>query len=624
MPTLRGERFHIPLDDEDIAPDQPVSQGISGFTATGVLGDIMERTTTAPTPPVAPTFPSGNSSRGWPSHKKRYVSKQQKANQAAEENLFRPVTLGKESVGERERREIDEENRRRIEEMSPEEIEEERRELLANLDPALVERILNRNEAQNDTKKPNRSFVSERKVSFAVPNEKVQPLSERRTSAERHSVPPPSTPLDLPVIGTPPTRPHRVSSTDRKVSFSIPEAPLDDDKTSTAASHSLPLTPPASEGGSEPSSEHDSRRPSIGGGRKVSFSLPDAPEVSRGRSTASSHSIPSPKFPAEPTTTHPTMPRRIPSNERKVSFSLPPAAHMEESLSTAASHSIATPEPFDELPEPILKPASGRPSSAERKVSFASPSEEDDDDDARSTASRHSIPPTPPFNPVPDTDILHKRVHFPKPPAQPDLDPESETFLDDLHSKYFPTLAHDPSKLDWMKPIDPRESASYDPNQADEVHPKDIRFDFRGKIIPPSKSRSLPTTLGLHNHAAAPDAAGYTVAELSHLARSAYPAQRCIAIQTLGRLLFRLGAGEYGNEEDVIRKDVAGQRAMLAKGLWQEVEEGRAIETISEEAKKERGHQTSIALAQEALWNWQRGGGKHQKQDDASAGATRG
>jgi hypothetical protein len=626
MPTLRGERFHIPLEDEDIAPDQSVNQEQPGFAATGVLGEIMERKT--PNIPVAPTFPSGGSSSGWPSHRKRYIPKKDRPVADSENSLFRHVNMGEETMEERQRREIDEENQRQIDQMSPEEIEQERNELLAKLDPELVKRFLNRsNNSQSSNqpqstpwhggaKEPKRPSVSERKVSFAVPDENMEPKLDRRISAEQHSVPPPSKPLDLPVIGTPPSRPQRTASTDRKVSFTVPDAPLDEEKP-TASNHSLPLTLSVSNS-SESSSRPESRR-SSGSGRKVSFSIPDDIEVAPRRPSASSHSIPSPSLSAEPSSSHPTMARRVSSNDRKVSFSLPPAVQ-EEPQSTATSHSIPLAEPIVENSEHSHDSTPHRPHTSERKVSFATPVESENDDDDRSTASRHSLPSTPLFNPVPDVEIVHEGVHFPK-PVQPELDPESNTFLDDLHQKYFPSLSHDPSKLDWMKPVDPQESAAYDPNQVDEIDPKDVRFDFRGKIIPPSKSLALPTTLGLHNHAAAPEAAGYTIAELSHLARSAYPAQRCIAIQTLGRLLYRLGSGEYGNEEDVIRKDVAGQKAMLAKGLWQEVEDGRAIETISEWAKKERGHQTSIVLSQEALWNWQRGGGRPQKEADAKAGA---
>jgi hypothetical protein len=44
--------------------------------------------------------------------------------------------------------------------------------------------------------------------------------------------------------------------------------------------------------------------------------------------------------------------------------------------------------------------------------------------------------------------------------------------------------------------------------------------------------------------------------------------------------------------------------------LWKCIEDGRVIETMTEEANKERGHLTAKTFAQEALWNWRRGGGR--------------
>lgn len=615
MPTLRGERFHIPLEDEDIVPDGSDSNDQPGFAAKGVLGDILERSSTSVNAPTAPIAPSGNASRGWPSHRKRYVSKQDKSKVASLANsASRSAKVENETFEDKQRREIDEENQIRLQSMSPEEIEAERRGLLAQLDPGLVERFLNRASTprnaddQEISQRESRPVLSQRKVSFASPPQDSVEKLAGKTSAEKHSVALPSPPLNLAMIGTSPSLPHRVSSADRRVSFSVPQASSDDEGPSTAYSHSIPPTPPLSDK-SETLFSSSGHRPS-NTTRKVSFSVP-VPEEADVKCTASRHTISTPS----PTTTpcSEDIPKAKPKSERKVSFSLADAAPGERH-SSAARHSISS-TTFRAGNDDNQPPSSktDRPLMNERRVSFAADVEKLDLDDDKITASRHSLPSTPQSKPVPDVEMIHEGVHFPR-PDQPDLDPEAPSFLDDLHQKYFPNLAHDPSKLDWMQPMKPKESASYDPDQVDDIHPKDVRFDFRGQIIPPSKSRSLPTNLGLHNHALAPEAAGYTIEELTHLSRSAYPAQRCIAMQTMGRVLYRLGSGEFGNEGDIIRKDAEGQKAMLAKGLWEEVEEGRAIETISAEANKERGHQTSIAIAQEALWNWQRGGGRQPKE----------
>ena len=203
----------------------------------------------------------------------------------------------------------------------------------------------------------------------------------------------------------------------------------------------------------------------------------------------------------------------------------------------------------------------------------------------------------------PLADLHQPSVHFPKPPAVPDLDPSDPSFLENLHSKYFPDLPADPSKLAWMAPI-PTHGSMADQDSPyypahESIPASALRFDFRGGILPPRISRAMPITKGLHHHGEAPEAAGYTVPELARLARSAFPAQRCVAFQTLGRLLYRLGRGEWGGEDSEV-----------TKGLWRCVEEGKIIQTLEEAASAEGGHQGSKVYAVEAAWLWQKGGGK--------------
>jgi len=196
--------------------------------------------------------------------------------------------------------------------------------------------------------------------------------------------------------------------------------------------------------------------------------------------------------------------------------------------------------------------------------------------------------------------------HFPAAPSAPELDPADPSFLEHLHTKYFPSLPSDPLKLSWMAPIPTNDSPAdqhspYYPGQK-ALPASALRFDFRGALLPPRIARALPTTMGLHHHGEAPEAAGYTVPELARLARSAYPAQRCVAFQTLGRFLFRLGRGEWGDEGSEI-----------AMGLWRCVNEGKVIQTLEEAAAAEGGHQGSKVYAVEAVWLWQKGGGQKWK-----------
>ncbi|KAG9250603.1 RPAP1-like protein [Emericellopsis atlantica] len=200
-------------------------------------------------------------------------------------------------------------------------------------------------------------------------------------------------------------------------------------------------------------------------------------------------------------------------------------------------------------------------------------------------------------------DLPHK-THFPAPPPT-DLDPNDPNFLESLHKKYFPSLPNDPSKLAWMAPVPTPDSTAdqespYYPHE--EIPVSALRFDFKGRFLSPRVSRAIPSSKGLHHHGEAPEAAGYTVAELAHLGRSAVPAQRCIAYQTLGRILFRLGKGEWGTTEN----------HPIAMGVWNAMKKGRVLDTLNEAASIEGGHRGSQAFATEALWLFEKGGWKEK------------
>lgn len=213
--------------------------------------------------------------------------------------------------------------------------------------------------------------------------------------------------------------------------------------------------------------------------------------------------------------------------------------------------------------------------------------------------------------------LPHDSVHFPQPSQPPDLDPSSDTFLEDLHEKYFPSLPSDPDKLEWMK-SSPSTKPSYDP-AATALKPKDLRFSFKGELIAPKTASAIPVTAGLHHHGDAPDAAGYTITELVHLGHSSFAPQRCVAFQTLGRLLYRLGKGEFGDSgepgaEVEGAEDTFGE---LARGLWREVEQEKVIEMLVQESEGngvDRGrHVSARAYATEAVWLWRKGGGRTWK-----------
>ncbi|ORY84302.1 RPAP1-like protein [Protomyces lactucae-debilis] len=167
------------------------------------------------------------------------------------------------------------------------------------------------------------------------------------------------------------------------------------------------------------------------------------------------------------------------------------------------------------------------------------------------------------------------------------LDPASVTFLDDLKENYFPNLAHDPSKLQWMQPAtDAEDTAQYHPATSDSVAPGEIRFGFSGELLAPLASRQVDTALGLHHHADAPRAAGYTLLELALLARSTQPSQASLAIRTLGRVVYRLHHGEFGEA--------------MTNGLMAVVKEARVMETLMERSRD--AHLSVANYAMEALW----------------------
>ncbi|EYE96254.1 RPAP1 family protein [Aspergillus ruber CBS 135680] len=237
-------------------------------------------------------------------------------------------------------------------------------------------------------------------------------------------------------------------------------------------------------------------------------------------------------------------------------------------------------------------------------------------------------PPTLPSDLHPASE-LPPSFHFPTPPPTltnpPPLDPSSSSFLSDLQTHYFPNTPHDPSSLNWLQPepsaeeagIDTSRTSPYDPEStAETIHPAAIRFSLTGTIIAPSTSLSLPTTLGLHHHGSDPQAAGYTIPELAILGRSSFPAQRCVAWQILGRILYRLGRGEFGE-----------RGSPLVEGMWEVVEKEGAVAIMLAEADgstntiegdgskvplKGAGigrHASATAWAVEGVWLWQKSGG---------------
>ncbi|KAJ5288514.1 RNA polymerase II-associated protein 1 N-terminal [Penicillium angulare] len=313
--------------------------------------------------------------------------------------------------------------------------------------------------------------------------------------------------------------------------------------------------------------------------------------------------------------------------------------------STSKSTSTSTAEPASTNPAPPSKP--------KKSVSFATPAPDKKPAPKKLSARapnpiisekpsiNDDLPPSEipkdlhPASEAPSLDpAMLEAFHFPQPKQpMPTLDPNDPNFLSDMQSHYFPEMSHDPTGLSWMKPApaeeeDPEAASPYHPaSNADGITPSEIRFSLRGELIAPNTSLSLPTTLGLHHHGDDPHAAGYTIPELAILSRSTFPAQRCVAWQVIGRILFRLGRAEFG--------DRGGQ---LSDGLWFVIEKEGVVGRMLAEAEGAAGqfpvkgpqsgenkkegakddlpaasgigrHASAAAWAVEGVWLWQRGGG---------------
>ena len=64
---------------------------------------------------------------------------------------------------------------------------------------------------------------------------------------------------------------------------------------------------------------------------------------------------------------------------------------------------------------------------------------------------------------------------------------------------------------------------------------RQARFDFNGNLV--DQSDDIPEYLGLHHHGDDPSSAGYTLEELTVLARSSFLQQRVLALQVLARII---------------------------------------------------------------------------------------
>ncbi|RFU71813.1 hypothetical protein TARUN_10449, partial [Trichoderma arundinaceum] len=123
---------------------------------TLLIGDIVERDKKGAKPVE---FPSGPiSSTGFPQHKRRWkpsaFKQQRNGGASAEKQLQEPNQSL--SFEESERRRIDRENQQKINDMTPQEISQAQEDIMKGLNPALIQRLLQR--ATIDEPDPNSPF----------------------------------------------------------------------------------------------------------------------------------------------------------------------------------------------------------------------------------------------------------------------------------------------------------------------------------------------------------------------------------------------------------------------------------------------------------------------------------
>ncbi|KAJ2443080.1 hypothetical protein IWW46_002701 [Coemansia sp. RSA 2440] len=191
-------------------------------------------------------------------------------------------------------------------------------------------------------------------------------------------------------------------------------------------------------------------------------------------------------------------------------------------------------------------------------------------------------------SPTPKDDKPPKQVRFaetdesdiPPPPPQAEWVDESATsdsrinvddnstgadseFYQETKRRLFPSNMVEDAQLAWMmghnQAKSPMEQAVLETRQQNaqaaarassssdkllERAASKVRFAFDGQIMGEEQS-DVPTSAGLHHHGDDPEKPGYTIPELLHLSRSTVPAQRSVAMATLGNIIHKVNTGVW-------------------------------------------------------------------------------
>ncbi|BEI85183.1 hypothetical protein CcaverHIS002_0505840 [Cutaneotrichosporon cavernicola] len=182
------------------------------------------------------------------------------------------------------------------------------------------------------------------------------------------------------------------------------------------------------------------------------------------------------------------------------------AALLGRLKSTLAKRSSPTPKPAE--PKHAAKPVHDHPTSDPRPFKSLKAQSK-----VQPQAESSKAGPSKP-----------KSVRFDAPPTPTEL------------RRYFPDAPANDPKLEWM--MNSAAASVQPPPQTEEGEDENAtRFDLQGNPLSQEQAAKLPSHLGLHHHGAAPEMAGYTVGEITHLCYSTVASQRVAMMGVLGRVV---------------------------------------------------------------------------------------
>lgn len=217
-----------------------------------------------------------------------------------------------------------------------------------------------------------------------------------------------------------------------------------------------------------------------------------------------------------------------------------------------------------------------------------------------------------------DSKELLKDVHFVTKKQMEEYEPlsiDDAEFEKKLKEKYFPDLPTEVDKMRWMEPID--DDSNITNNKVIDTV-ADLRFDFKGNLCAPQKEVDS-TKDGLHHHADNPDLKGYTLEELQNYALSTYPGQKCIALQTLGRIMYKVKAERYyqlipeidQEQFEKLNGDITPIIEQIYGMLWAWIKHLKIVEII--ESNLGNKNMSIKNYATEAMWMLKQGEYKQKK-----------